>query len=389
MYFGTGMKNSTSNIPAADKKPIVFFAHHQGRGHANRVMAIADHLADRRVIVFTAAPAQFDDAADNVEVAAIPDMIGARPQNKKMYEQPTPAIMHCVPVGVPQVRQTMARILAVLDLTDPALFVIDVSAEIALLSRIASIPAVKIRMHGDRDDKGHEAAYESCIGMIAPFSSVMEQDNYPLWARNKTFYTGGLCTSKGKILSSAAAREKLGLPAEQKIVLTVAGGGGSGTPYAPLTMAARAEPDTLWLIAGECTREGHETDFANLHELGWTDQLIDYLCAADVVIGSAGDNLVHEIFRVGRPFICIPEWRYFDEQQRKAAELGDLGAAIYLDKWPASLSDWVSAMNKAERLDTGVQKGLHDPDAAKNAADYIETLAAELEVSDLKASHLH
>ena len=57
--------------------------------------------------------------------------------------------------------------------------------------------------------------------------------------------------------------------------LNSTGGGGSGTPYAPLTVAARAAPDALWLTLGPTHREGHETDFANLTELGWVPKYRD------------------------------------------------------------------------------------------------------------------
>ena len=213
---------------------------------------------------------------------------------------------------------------------DPALFVVDVSAEITLLARIMSVPAITIRMHGDRSDPGHLAGYEAAVGMLAPFDERIEQDDYPDWAKSRTFYSGGLCTTKDPVISQSEARAKLGLPTDKSITLVIAGGGGSGTPYAPLTVAARALPDALWLVAGPVHREGHETDFGNLRELGWIDNLTDYLCAADRVVASAGDNTVHEIARAEKPFLCVPEWRYFDEQQAKAAELAKLGAAVHL-----------------------------------------------------------
>ncbi len=96
---------------------------------------------------------------------------------------------------------------------------------------------------------------------------------------------------------------KLGLPDDPTVILVLTGGGGSGTPFAPLTMGARAVPDALWLVAGPLHRRGHETDFANLRELGWVSNVTDHIAAADIVIASAGDNTVHEIARVGAKFV--------------------------------------------------------------------------------------
>ena len=364
---------------AMTARPLVFFAHHQGRGHANRIMAIAEHLpADRPLTIMTAAPEQFDRIGRQADLVALPDMIGAPSRSAELHAQATPATLHCVPLGVEEMREHMGVIADTLRRVDPALFVIDVSAEIALLARIMSVPAVTIRMHGDRSDPGHVAGYEASVAMLAPFDEAIEQADYPAILRRRTFYTGGMCTTRDPIVARADAREKLGLPQDGRMTLVIAGGGGSGTPYAPLTVAARAEPDTLWLVAGPVHREGHETDFGNLRELGWIDNLTDYLCAADRVVASAGDNTVHEIARAARPFLCIPEWRYFDEQQAKARELARVGAAVHLPNWPASIPEWQTALAKTDALDTGVLAALHDAEAARKAAQWLETEAVRL-----------
>lgn len=361
------------------KKPIAFFVHHQGRGHANRTMAVAAEFArDRPVSVLTAGPHLFDGFSRDIEIVALPDMIGAAVPTARLYAEPTPQVMHCVPLGLAPMRRTMRAILDHLDDRAVGLFVVDVSAEIALLARIASVPAVQIRMHGDRSDIGHVGAYEACVGMLAPFDARLEQADYPAALRAKTFYSGGLCTSLDRIPDRAEARAKLGLDPQREIVVAVTGGGGSGTPYAPLTVAARAEPDALWLTLGPTHREGHETDFANLRELGWVPSVTDYLAAADIVIASAGDNTVHEVARVGGRLIVMPEWRYFAEQTRKAEALVRLGAAVQAPAWPGDLQGWRDLLARARALDGSVLHGLYAPDAAFRAAGWLEGLTDDL-----------
>ena len=362
-----------------NRKPIAFFAHHQGRGHANRIMAIAEHLPEtRELVVMTAAPDQFDAMPREARIIELPNMIGAPSRSKALHNQSTPSVMHCVPLGVAEMREHMGIIADTLRHTDPALFVVDVSAEIALLARIMSVPAISIRMHGQRGDAGHLAAYEASVGMLAPFDEAMEQSDYPDWARKRTHYTGGLCTTRDPVVEKSKARQKLGLDENVSITLVIAGGGGSGTPYAPLTVAARAESDALWLVAGPVHREGHETEFGNLRELGWIDNLTDYLSAADRIVASAGDNTVHEIARAEKPFLCIPEWRYFDEQRAKAQQLERLGAAVVRETWPASIPEWRTVLGETDMLDAGALARLQDPEAARNAAHWLEAEAERL-----------
>ncbi|MCJ2133028.1 glycosyl transferase [Methylobacterium sp. J-026] len=361
------------------KRPIAFFVHHQGRGHANRTMAVAAAFSrDRPVSVLTADPHLFDGFARDIEIVALPNMIGAAVPTARLYAEPTPQVMHCVPLGLSEMRRTMRCILDHLDERGIGLFVVDVSAEIALLARIASVPAVQIRMHGDRSDIGHIGAYEACVGMLAPFDARLEQDEYPARLRAKTFYSGGLCTSVDRVPERAEARAQLGLDPEREIVVAVTGGGGSGTPYAPLTVAARAAPDALWLTLGPTHREGHETDFANLRELGWVASVTDYLAAADIVIASAGDNTVHEVARVGGRLIVMPEWRYFAEQTRKAEALVRLGAAVQAPAWPGDLQTWRDFLARARALDGTALRSLYAPDAAARAADWLEGLTDTL-----------
>ena len=358
-------------------QPFVFFVHHQGRGHARRCEAILRH-AQRPAVVMCADPSLFTDLPADTEVVRLPNMIGAPSRTPALHDVPNPASLHCVPLGVDAQREHMAVVAEVLRTRDPALFFIDVSAELAILARILSVPAVKVRMHGDRTDPGHTAAYEACVGLLAPYDEAIEQDDYDPRFRAKTFYSGGLCTTTDPVPTKADARAALGLPAERELIVVLAGGGGGGTPYAPLTMGCRAVPDADWHVIGPVAREGHETDFGNLTLHGWVDDPLSWLAAADTVIASAGDNTVHEIARVNRPFLCVPEWRYFGEQHDKARALAKARAAHTLEVWPSSDAGWRAAIDGAGRIDLQAQAALFAEDAGARIADYLEDTAQRL-----------
>ena len=97
-----------------------------------------------------------------------------------------------------------------------------------------------------------------------------------------------------------------------------------------------------------------------------------------MVIASAGDNTVHEIARVGRPYVCAPEWRYFAEQTRKAERLAEVGAAVMLREWPGALAPWRKILDAAKALDPAALAALYDADAARKAATYLEGMAVDL-----------
>ncbi|WMS44536.1 glycosyltransferase [Acuticoccus sp. MNP-M23] len=359
-------------------RSVAFFVHHQGRGHARRCEAILEHLGDRPITVISAAREIFGTFDDRVRFVHLQNAIGDPSATKALHAQQTPDAMQCVPMGSRRLKQNAEAIVEVFRRDNPGLFVSDVSVEWALLARLCAVPCVKIRMHGDRSDASHIAAYQACAGMIAPFDARIEQADYPGWARAKTFYSGGLCTTRDPVPTKAEARKRLNLPAEGQRILVLSGAGGTGANYAALTMAARALPEAQWATIGPVHLEGHETEFANLTRLGWVESTVDHIAAADLVVASAGDNTVHEIARVGRPFLCIPEWRYYDEQRAKAAELERIGAATVLPGWPASNDQWRAAI--ASTLERGAKAltSLFEPHAAERIAQHLVSLDERL-----------
>ncbi|MDO7841895.1 glycosyltransferase [Sphingomonas immobilis] len=357
-------------------RPIGYFVHHQGRGHAERAAAIVNALPPTRpVTLFCARDNIFPALGRHVRIQRIPSLFETPADAPQaLAGARTPATLHCAPLGWSSITQAIATITAWFDSARPALFITDVSAELAQLARIASIPCITVLQHGQRDDLGHMVAYESAIGVLAPYAPALEQPGRPVWMRAKTHYAPGVGILPTHI-ARGKAREALGLPLDADIVVVIAGGGGTGTPGTPLTLGARAEPDAIWLTIGAVEREWHATSPANLRHLGWVDRPEVYIAAADRIVSSAGNTTVHMIAAAGRPWIVVPEWRYFDEQIWKARMLAHVGAAVMLDHWPAHPAAWAAAWTKAAALDLDAQKALVDPFAAQTSAGWIEAQA--------------
>lgn len=358
------------------KAPIGYFVHHQGRGHAERAAAIVRALpADRPVTLFCARSDIFPVLPPGVEICTIPSLFEPPADAPgALADAATPATLHCAPLGWATITRAVATIAGWFDTARPALFVTDVSAELAQLARIASVPCVTVLQHGARDDAGHMAAYEGAIGVLAPYHAELEQPGRPDWMLARTHYAAGVGIEPQPV-ERAAARAALGLPLDRSIVLAVGGGGGGGTPATPLTIGARAEPEALWLSIGAVAREWHETPPGNLRHVGWVDDPATWIAAADRIVSSAGNTTVHMIAAAGRPWIVVPEWRYFDEQVWKGRMLAAAGAAVVLDHWPSHVDAWSAAWRTAATLDLERQRRLVDADAAAGAAEWLEGLA--------------
>ena len=360
--------------------PVGYFVHHQGRGHAERAASIANALIDQRgVTLFCAKPDIFPELDKRVEIIPIPSLFESRgDEAPAMASLAMPQTVHCAPLGWPAITSAFAVIAQWFEKAGPALFVTDVSAELAQLARLCSVPHVAVLQHGERSDPGHMAAYDSAVGLLAPFAKTLEQSDRPAAHRQKTYYASGVgidCSQPGE---KGEARERLGLHPERELVLVIAGGGGEGSPSAPLTLGARAEPEVQWVTIGSVRSEWHETPPGNLEHRGWVDNPRDWIAAADRVVSSCGNTTVHMVLAAGKPWVVVPEWRYFDEQFCKAQVLDREGLAAVSRHWPSYAQAWEKLWTAARMIDVGRQRAIIDPNSAQGAATWLDDLCREL-----------
>ncbi|RDC60632.1 hypothetical protein HME9302_01846 [Alteripontixanthobacter maritimus] len=373
--------NDTGNARA--NGPIGYFVHHQGRGHAERAAAIANALADtRKVQLFCARDDIFPDLDDRIGLSVIPSLFeaddNASPVPPALANAETPDTLHCAPVGWLSITHATGAIMQWFVEASPALFITDVSAELAQLARIASVPHMAVLQHGERDDPGHIAAYRGAMALFAPYARSLEQADRPGWMTRKTIYAPGIGVDCASLPERDVARAKLGIPADIDLVIVIGGGGGTGLPSAPLTLGARDEPDSQWVTLGKMQTEWHETPPGNLRHLGWVDNPQDWIAAADRLVSSCGNTTVHMAAAAGKPWVVVPEWRYFAEQSAKAEALDTAGVAAMARQWPGSAAAWRKLWHAAAALDPAEQKVLVDPNAAPRAAKAVDTLVNRL-----------
>ena len=361
------------------KQAFGYFVHHQGRGHAERCAAIAHALpADRPLTIFCARDDIFPPLPAQASIIVIPSLFEPRGDEVAMDGVATPATLHCAPLGWPGIRQAMATITGWFAQENPALMICDVSAEIAQLARICSVPHVKIVQHGDRSDAGHRAAYVGAAGLLAPFHVALAQPEWDTAMRAKTCFAGGLGVDT-RSPERELARQRIGIGADEEMILVMAGGGGSGFSQAPLGVGARSRPSARWITIGPVERDWHATEPANIEHRGWVDNAADHVAAADLVIASTGNTTCQQILAAARPWLAIPEWRYFDEQHRKAEALAAAGVACVRPHLPSSADAWEQALAQTfAGHDPASQRALIEERPAAKTADWLETLADDL-----------
>jgi predicted glycosyltransferase len=361
-------------------RPFGYFVHHQGRGHAERCAAIAHALpANRPLVIFCARNDIFPSLPASAAIVVIPSLFEPRGDEATTMDHiPTPPTLHCAPLGWPSIRRAMSMLVTWFDAADPALMICDVSAEIAQLARICSVPHVKVLQHGNRGDAGHQTAYEGAVGLLAPFHVALAQPEWDGAIHARTCFAGGLGIDT-HIIGRAVARQRIGVDPDEEIILAMAGSGGSGFSQAPFGVGARSRPSARWITIGPVKRDWHATEPTNIEHRGWVDDAVAYVAAADLVIASTGNTTCQHILAAARPWLAIPEWRYFDEQHRKAEALAAAGVACIRPHLPSSADAWRQAL--AETLAghrPDAQRAMIEDTPAEKASAWLEGLAATL-----------
>ncbi len=340
-------------------RPIGYYVHHHGAGHRARALALADRADGRITLIGTrlagrTGPHRCVDLPDDRLGGAFDGRDGGRDDDADR-----PQSLHYAPIDHDGIRRRVAAITGWIAADRPALMVIDVSCEIAMLARLASVPTVCVRLAGRRDDIPHLEAFRAAAALVAPFAAALDDPATPDWVRRKTVYCPGLVDRADTQAT------------EPRSVLLIGGRGGAPADGATWARAARATPDRAWRVIGDCTPMIDPPD--NLEILGWVDDAAARISRAAIVVGGAGDGVVGAVMAARRPFVCLPEDRPFDEQRSKAARLVAAGAALACDD--AATADWPHLLTGVERLDPDVQAALDDPQGADRLAAYVIALA--------------
>lgn len=341
-------------------RPIGYYVHHHGAGHRARADAIASAIDWPVVLLGTGIGGAGIDLPDD------------RPRSKQFDGADDavsrPDALHYAPIDHRGVRERVARMTSWIAAQRPVMMIIDVSAEVAMLARLASVPTIYVRLNGRRNDVAHLDAFRGATGLLTPFHQSLEPSGIPSWVRNKSFYCPGIAappvTSPGPANSQDARR-----------VLVIFGKGGAPSDGQFLSEAAAACPDWEWRAIGPVTAPLQCPP--NLVLAGWVQAPEREIAQSSIVVGAAGDGVVGAVMAADKPFICIPQTRPYDEQRVTAQGLSALGAALVLQQWPHPAS-WPELLEEGVALKPAARALLSDVEGARKAATWLAQCAANV-----------
>lgn len=334
---------------------IGWYVHSHGLGHLQRVGCVAPHL-HTPVTILSSAPLR----------PLGPRRVGATAGGRKDTQLPWVELpddlplgderdvtaggtLHWAPVHHPGLRQRMAAIAAWVEAARPALVVVDVSVEVALLVRSMGVPVVVVGMRGDRSDRAHATAYDLAAAVLAPWPAAFAEPWPQRWL-DKTWHVGGVSRFDGRSVVP---------PPRSGQVALLWGQGGSAVSEADVAAAVDATPGWRWTTAG----------------LGsWADDTWALLAGADVVVTHAGQGAIGEVAAARRPAVVLPQPRPHDEQCATGRAMAQAGLAVVREAWPEP-HEWPQLLDAAARLGGGGWERWSDGSGAQRAAELLDDLA--------------
>jgi hypothetical protein len=324
-------------------RPVVgWYAHHVGAGHVARARVVAARMA-ADVTILSSARRPVDWPADRWVQLPLDD-------GPEGDDHVAGGVLHWAPLRHSGFRDRMATVALWVSERQPALFVTDVSVEVALLVRLLGVPVATFVKPGDRGDRQHQLAYDSATALIATWPEHAEIVGG--WRSRwdaKTTWLGSF--------SRFDDRTPVAPPQARRVSL-VWGAGGTDVTDEQIEQARRATPGWAWTV---CRDVG-------------ADALWESLQGAAVVVGHAGQNVVSEVAAARRGSVIVAQRRPHDEQHFTARGLDSAGVSRGLPSWPAT-DEWPSLLESAARIDVGRWRLWTDGTGADRCAAVLDALA--------------
>lgn len=324
-----------------------YYAHHHGSGHCRQIDKLAALLpteARQQLTVFTSLTSDTYTfaAIDEAQVVRLPaedersdDVLAGRAgQNWQ------PASLHYSPVGNSDIQQRSHKILDTIYQRRIDLMIIDVSVEVAMLCRAASVPYLYVRLPGIRDDVPHLNAFAGALALLAPYPRTLESTKTPEWISQKTLYLDFINTQQKNaqtyqdfikdLMQLITDKKALSLMLNDKdkdtptIVTVIKGYGGHQAIDAKLPELRQLLPHAFIISLGPIDEDKrHYVDIAV--DVSDVTPFIEH---SDYLLMACGLNAVAQACDYATPLVVLPDDRPHQEQEVMAEALIIQGRAL-------------------------------------------------------------
>ncbi|MFD5599975.1 glycosyltransferase [Leucobacter sp. NPDC058333] len=325
---------------------IGYYIHHHGRGHLSRATAIARELDEP--VTGLSSLERPDDWPGEWVTLPLEENVG--PQDAEANGR-----LHWVPIGDRGLRGRSAAVSKWIDAHDPALIVVDVSVEIALLARLHGVRVVVIALPGERTDPAHELGFDIATMILAAWPPAAKRMVAGVPAPTRILAVGAI---GGRVSDPAQGPERV----TSQSVVVLGGAGGDEFTRSAIAAAEAETPEWTWEHFG-----GTGT---------WVPDVSRRLRQASVVVTHAGEGALADVSAARVPAVVIPQKRPFNEQFSTATELlDDSWPAVVRAEWPDR--GWLELLESARALDGAKWRHWNDGLGARRAAQAILGLVGE------------
>ena len=340
---------------------IGYYAHHHGSGHcrqADKLAALLPFELRQQMTVFSSLPTdgyRFSTITNEQIVRlSTEDQLPEDVLSGRAGEYWQPSSLHYSPVGNRHVQTRSWQLLEQIRQRQIDLMIIDVSVEVAMLCRTASVPYLYVRLAGERDDEPHLNAFAGALGLLAPYPRQLEAATTPDWVRQKTLYLDFMPNKTDKRLTFPDFIDKLialttngdihkrlylRLDYDNKsakdnnhkddnnkdhIVTVIKGYGGHDAIDAKLPELRCALPKALIVSLGPINDEVRDCVDIAAH----VDDVSPFIAYSDLLLMACGLNGIAQAYNYATPLVVLPDERPHREQEVMAEALIEQGRAL-------------------------------------------------------------
>lgn len=373
-----------------------YYAHHHGSGHCRQIDKLATLLpteARQQLTVFTSvtSDAYTFAAIDEAQIVRLPaederadDVLAGR---AGQYWQP--ASLHYSPVGNSDIQQRSHKILDTIHQRHIDLMVVDVSVEVAMLCRAASVPYLYVRLPGIRNDEPHLNAFAGALALVAPYPRTLESTKTPEWISQKTLYLDFINTEQRDaqtyrdfikyLMQLTTDKKALSLMLNDKdkdtptIVTVIKGYGGHQAIDAKLPELRQLLPHAFIISLGPIDEDKrHYVDIAV--DVSDVTPFIEH---SDYLLMACGLNAVAQAYDYATPLVVLPDDRPHQEQEVMAEALIIQGRALSWQQFKALMTASVTHKLSGKTVNqSALIQSLSKPDSTTLMQKSVQTAQA-------------